>query len=35
VQTTRVNARSVSAEYFSHVFEFGVDARQRASTRAV
>jgi hypothetical protein len=24
---TRVNARSVSAEYVSHVFKFGVDAR--------
>jgi hypothetical protein len=27
---TRVDARSVSAEYVSHVFELGIDARQRA-----
>jgi hypothetical protein len=33
---TRVDARSVRAEYVSHVFELGVDARQLgASTRSL
>jgi hypothetical protein len=27
IQTARVDAHSVSAEYVSHVFELGVDAR--------